>query len=507
MQEGQDAYSSVIFVDRGRAKPLHRQIYEAYRERIQARYLQPGQQVPSTRALASELRISRIPVISAYMQLASEGYFESRAGAGTFVSRALPDISLPVERIIGGSIASPLPPRVISRRSELIPNRSQAPWMFGSGPFNAGQLAFDHFPFQLWSNLVARQARGLRANSLNYADPMGSPELRQAVAGYLRAARAVDCDARQIMIVSGCQQALDIAVRVLLDPGTPVWMEEPGYELARHALLLADCRLIPVPVDHEGMDVAAGIERCAKAGAVYVTPSHQYPLGATMSGARRLQLLEWAHRTGSWILEDDYDGEFSYESMPTASLHGLDRSGRVIYIGTFSRTLFPSLRMGYAVIPPDLVDRFAAVRRAVDHCPPHLYQMVLTEFIREGHFARHVRKTRLLYSERRSALVDALQREFGSQLGILGRDAGVHLVVTLPAGLSDQEIAVNAAKENLWLWPLSKCYLGENVRQGFMLGFASTNAQEMPYAVSRLRHAMAGGKGLLGQPRLAAAAP
>jgi GntR family transcriptional regulator/MocR family aminotransferase len=446
--------------------------------------------------LASELRISRIPVISAYTQLTSEGYFESRAGAGTFVSRALPEQLPPANELIGGSIASHSAPRVISRRSELVPSRSQAPWMFGSGPFAVGQVAFDHFPFQLWSALAARHARRMRVGCLSDTDPMGSEELREAIAGYLKTARAVHCDARQIMIVSGCQQALDIAARVLLDPGAPVWVEEPGYEAARHSLLLAGCRLVPVPVDSEGMDVAAGVERCGQAGAVFVTPSHQYPLGVTMSRTRRLQLLDWAHTNGTWIVEDDYDGELSYGSMPAASLHGLDRAGRVIHIGTFSRTLFPSLRMGYVVIPGDLVDRFAAIRRVTDGCSPHFQQAVLTGFIREGHLARHVRKTRLLYSERRTALVDALAREFGSQVEILGREAGMHLVVTLPADLSDQEIAMRAAQDKLWLWPLSKAYLGEDVRQGFILGFGSTKVTEIPYAVSRLRHAMAAGKWL-----------
>lgn len=495
MQRGQTACSPAISVDRNIAKPLHRQIYESYRERIREGSLQPGQPVPSTRALASELRISRIPVIGAYTQLTSEGYFESRPGAGTFVSRALPELSPAAESVDGGPPID-WAPRAVSRRSGLIPGRSQAPWAFGSGPFSAGQLAYDHFPFRLWSGLVARHARREHASSLSCTDPMGSQELRQAIAGYLATMRAVHCDARQIMIVSGCQQALNIAVRVLLDPGTPVWIEEPGYELTRHALSLAGCELIPIPVDSEGLDVAAGVERCGEAGAVYVTPSHQYPLGVTMSGSRRRQLLTWAHSHGAWILEDDYDGEFSYENLPAASLQGIDRAGRVIYMGTFSRTLFPSLRMGYVVVPCDLVEQFAAVRQAIDHCPPYLYQTVLTEFIREGHLARHVRKTRLLYSERRRTLVDALRREFGGQLGILGKEAGMHLVVTLPAGLSDQEIATNAARENLWLWPLSKCYLGDDGRQGFILGFGSTSVTEIPYAVSRLRHLMAEGNWL-----------
>ena len=243
---------------------------------------------------------------------------------------------------------------------------------------------------------------------------------------------------------------------------------------------------MPIPVDSEGLNVAAGIKQRAKARAAYVTPSHQFPLGVSMSASRRLQLLDWAQRVGSWVIEDDYDSEYRYESMPIASLQGLDQHARVIYLGTFSKTLFPSLRIGYIVIPSDLVDRFAAVRRLMDLCPPQLYQAVLTDFINEGHFARHIRRTRLLYGERSSALVDAIRSEAGSMLEVIGGEAGLHLVVTLPEGLRDREISRRAAEQKLWLWPLSPCYLGKVSRQGFILGFGSTPAAEMPHAVRRL---------------------
>ena len=251
---------------------------------------------------------------------------------------------------------------------------------------------------------------------MNYSDPMGSEEFREVIAAYLRTARAVHCEASQIMVVNGSQHALDLSARVLLDPDSPVWIEEPGYEFLRHALTLSGCRLVPVPVDSEGLDVAAGIKLCRNARVAYVTPSHQYPLGATMSAARRLQLLEWAHSSGAWIVEDDYDSEYRYESMPVASMQGLDPGSRVIYIGTFSKTLFPSLRLGYMVIPPALVSRFLAVRQANDLCPSHLYQAALADFISGGHFTRHVRKTRQLYAERRNALTQALRKEFGSEI-------------------------------------------------------------------------------------------
>jgi GntR family transcriptional regulator/MocR family aminotransferase len=470
----------LIAVHRESARPLHRQIYDSFRAMILERRLQPGQQIPSSRTLAEELGISRIPVLSAYGQLLAEGYVESRAGAGTFITASLPDEFV--------SAAAPLAESQASRPMVT----EDEPWFRGSGAFSVGQLAYDHFPFRAWSDLVTRHARRVRTSSMNYSDAMGLKAFREVIADYLRTARAVQCEASQIMIVNGSQHALSLSAHVLLERESAVWIEEPGYEFLRAALTLSGCRMIPVPVDSEGLDVTAGIALGANARAAYVTPSHQYPLGVTMSAARRLQLLEWAQKSGAWIVEDDYDSEYRYESMPIASLQGLDRGSRVIYIGTFSKTLFPSLRLGYMVIPAGLVDRFAAVRKATDLCPPHLYQAALADFMHEGHFARHIRKTRLLYAGRRSALVEALRNEFGGEIEILGAAAGMHLVVTLPPGFSDREIALRAAEEGLRLWPLSTSYAGAEVRQGFILGFGSTKAEEMAAQVRRLRLAIHG---------------
>jgi len=332
-----------------------------------------------------------------------------------------------------------------------------------------------------------RHCRNPRARELQYGGPLGFEELRKAICAYLRTARAVHCDPEQVMIVAGSQQALEITTRVLLDDRSAAWVEEPGYWLTRHVLTAAGCRLVPVPVDGEGLDVAYGVKTCRKARAAFVAPSHQFPLGATMSAARRLQLLDWAQSSGAWVIEDDYDSEYRYGSMPIASLQGLDHNSRVIYIGTFSKTLFPSLRLGYIVIPPDLVSRFAAVRYVMDIAPPHFFQAVLTDFMNEGHFARHIRRMRQLYSQRRTALVDELQKEFGSVLQVLGSEAGMHLAVLLPKGLRDQPIAARAAREKLWVAPLSPAYLGDTPRQGFILGFGNTTAEEMPNAVRRLK--------------------
>jgi len=448
--------------------------------------LRPGQRVPSSRALAFELRVSRIPVLNAYSQLLAEGYFQARAGSGTFVSRSLPDQWISPERQDSISPNLQPAPRCISKRSALLPSYKPATWADKWGAFIVGQLAFEQFPFQVWSRLMNRHVRNVRVNSLHYGDPMGSESFRATIANYLRTARAVKCDASQIMIVNGSQQALELCARVLLDPGDRVWIEEPGYWLARQVFVMGGCRLVSVPVDEEGLNVAEGITRSRKARAAFVTPSHQFPLGVTMSGSRRLQLLDWAQRSGAWIIEDDYDNEYRYESMPIASLQGLDRSSRVIYIGTFSKTLFPSVRLGYIVIPPDLVDRFRAVRHAMDVFPPHLYQAVLDDFIAEGHFARHIRRTRVLYGERRNVLVEALRKEFGASVEILGAEAGVHVVLTLAGGRRDRSISKRAASEDLWLWPLSRCYM-EKPCQGFILGFGSTASRDIPKAVAHLR--------------------
>jgi GntR family transcriptional regulator / MocR family aminotransferase len=486
MKKTASGFSPPLSVDRKAGKPLHAQVYDAFRTAIVSRSLRAGERIPSSRSLALELGVSRIPVLNAYAQLLAEGYFESRLGSGTFVSSALPEIlAQPKHRSVTAAGSSPTP-RPVARRASLIPRYERPAWV-NRGAFGTGQHADDDFPFRVWSNLVARHGRSLHVGSLQYGNPMGFKDLREAIGTYLRAARLVRCEWQQIMIVSGSQQALDISTRALLDVESPVWVEEPGYWLARNILTAAGCRLVPVPVDNDGLDVAAGIARCRKARAAYVTPSHQFPLGSTMSASRRVQLLEWAQSAGSWIIEDDYDSEYRYDSKPIASLQGLDRWSRVIYVGTFSKVLFPSLRVGYIVIPPDLVDHFVSVRHAMDVSPPHLYQAVLSDFINEGHFSRHIRRMRLAYGERREVLVNCIRKELDSVLEVCGAEAGMHLTVTLPAGYRDRAIAARAARQKLWLWPLSPAYLGNAAQQGLILNFGGTTAEEIPEAVHHLR--------------------
>jgi GntR family transcriptional regulator/MocR family aminotransferase len=481
----------MIAVDRHAPQPLHRQIYDAYRSAIVKGRLRPRQRIPSTRVLAIELGVSRFPVLNAYAQLLAEGYIESRVGAGTVVSTSLPD-QLTSSRPTGVRFAATRSgPRPVARRASIFAPGKSFPWLGGWGAFGVGQVASDQFPLHLWANLVARRCRNMDAKSFHYGDQKGSRALREAIASYLRTARSLHCEAEQIMVVSGSQQALEISARVLLDPGSRVWMEDPGYRLAADVLALAGCHLVPVPVDMKGMDVAAGIERCREARAVFVTPSHQFPLGVTMNASRRLRLLDWAQTSGAWVIEDDYDSEYRYGSMPVAALQGLDANARVIYIGTFSKVLFPSLRLGYIVIPPDLVDRFLAIRRAMDLGPPGLHQEVLADFINEGHFARHIRRMRVLYRDRRRALVDSIREELGPMVEMLGDEAGMHLAVTLRQGSRDVEIAERAARQKLWIWPLSPSYIGKAPRQGFILGFGSATTTEIPNAVRKLRNLLA----------------
>ena len=475
----------LIAVDRKTSKPLHKQVYDAYRTAIVDGRLRPGQRIPSTRVLAAEIGISRFPVLNAYAQLLAEGYLESRIGAGTVVCSSLPDQVAPGKP--AGALRSSIRsgPRPVAQRCSMLPGAEALPWTRVWGAFRVGQVAFDQFPIQVWQSLVARRCKHMDAFSAHYGDRMGFAALREAIANYLKTARSVRCDASQVMIVNGSQQALEISARVLFDPGSRVWVEEPSYRLAREVFLLNGCRLVPVPVDSEGLKVSVGVRASRNARAAFVSPSHQFPLGVTMSAARRLQLLDWAQRSGAWIIEDDYDSEYRYESSPIASLQGLDASDRVIYIGTFSKVLFPSLRLGYLVLPPDLVDRFLLVRRTMDLCPPTFYQEVLADFIGEGHFARHIRRMRMLYGEFRRVLVDHINQQLRERVEVLGDEAGMHLTIALKDGRSDLELSQRAAGLNLSLWPLSSSYWGAP-RNGFILGYGGTTLEDIPNAVRKI---------------------
>jgi GntR family transcriptional regulator / MocR family aminotransferase len=479
----------LISVQRESSKPLYQQIYDAFRSKIIQGDLRAAEPVPSSRELARELRISRLPVLNAYAQLLAEGHFESRPGAGTFIAKTMPAQRRAAQANHGRTDSRP---RLISVRARALPKFERPSWSQQLGPFQVGQPEIKSFPIHIWSRLLSRYSRELRPSALQYGNPMGLDELRQVLAVYLRTSRGVQCQAEQIMIVSGSQQALDIATRVLLEPGTSAWVEEPGYWLAHQVLISAGCKAVPVPVDSDGLNVAAGLKLKSNAKAAFVAPSHQYPLGVTMTATRRFQLLEWAHKTASWIIEDDYDSEYRYGSMPIASLQGLDANARVIYTGTFSKVLFPALRLGYIVIPPDLVERFAAVRQAMDICPAHATQAVLAAFIREGHFARHVRRMRKLYEERRRVLIEQIEKQLGPSYKLMGTAAGMHLTLLPGNNIRDRQIAQRAVARNLWLSPLSASYMGRSPRQGLVLGFGNSPVTQIPRAVFLLKEILGG---------------
>ena len=478
-----------ISIDVRAKDPIYRQLYDWFRRAITSGQLRPRQRVPSTRSLAAELKISRIPVLNAYEQLLAEGYLETFVGAGTCVASSMPGDQLGsvARRSQRKEVIERHGPRPISCRGVALTKLPAQSWLNIVGAFRVSMPALDHFPIRVWSRLVARYARRPARGIMGYADAMGYLPLRQAIAEYLGAMRAVRCEPSQILVTTGSQQGLQLSAQVLLDPKDPVWMEDPGYPSARQAFIAAGARLIPVPLDHEGMNFEEMIRRGQNARAVYITPSHQYPLGMTMGATRRMLLLNWAVRTGAWIIEDDYDSEYRFGSRPIASLQGLDSDARVIYVGTFSKVMFPALRVGYLVVPKDLVPAFAAARDAADVFSATLYQAVLTDFIREGHFARHIRRMRMLYMERRRELVEALSEQMGDAIEVVGAEAGMHLVAMLPPGIDDVAVSKKAAQKGVSATPLSTCYAKPPARGGLILGYGGANARQIHDAVSKLR--------------------
>jgi len=375
----------------------------------------------------------------------------------------------------------------MSRRGVALTQLPPQSWIDNLGAFRVSLPALDHFPIGAWAKLVARHSRRPPSGIMAYCHAMGYLPFREAIAEYLGAVRGVRCEASQILVTTGSQQALQISAQALLDPRDGVCVEEPGYPGARQAFMTVGAHLVPVRVDHDGINVAEIRSRGRSARAVYVTPSHQYPMGMTMSATRRLLLLHWAVHSGAWIIEDDYDSEYRFGSRPIASLQGLDTDGRVIYVGTFSKVLFPALRLGYVVVPKDLVRAFSAARDAADIFSSTLYQAVLTDFIREGHFARHIRRMRMLYLNRRRALVNAIQVQMGHMVEVIGAEAGMHLVALLPRGINDVEVSRKAAQMGISAIPLSSCYVTPPTRGGLILGYGGANAHQIHDGIRKLR--------------------
>jgi len=467
-------------LERGSRTPLTRQIYMQVRSAVLSGALCPGTRVPSSRAMASKLGVARASVVSAYEQLLAEGYVESRRGSGTFVSTQLTGLPSRQRRA----------PRAIKRAvptsAQTFPDFERSAVQSDARAFNTGRTLIDARTAETWRSLTHRAVRRLGANDLGYTDPAGLAELRGNICEYLRAARAVRCDPEQVVITGGTQQAIDIAIRVLLAPGDEVWVEDPGYPLTHAQLLLAKTRPHAIPVDSQGLMVDAGRRTAPRARAAFVTPSHQFPTGVALSMARRLELLAWARQSGAFIVEDDYTSEFRYSGPPLASLQGLDDTEQVIYVGTLNKALFPGLRIGYAVVPRALLQAFVSARYLIDRQPATLQQAVVSEFMQLGHFAAHIRRMRELYREQRDALAQTLMRRAGNRLDVAVPDQGMHLVAYLRDGSSDMAIEAAARRAGIVVRAISRFYRTARPRPGLMLGFSGFPRQLIVPSAARL---------------------
>jgi GntR family transcriptional regulator/MocR family aminotransferase len=476
---------ALTLVPRPPGAPATHWLYGAIRAEILEGRLRPGARLPASRDLALQYGLSRGTIVSAFAQLSSEGYVEGAIGSGTRVSEVLPDDLLhtgPSE-----PVQKARPRRVLSsygRRVGLFPAYRARPIR----AFRADQPALDLFPTTLWAQLAARRLRRATTNLLLGTSPMGYPPLREAVADYVRTARGVQCTADQIAIVSGVQEALDLVTRLFVDPLDRVCMEDPGYPGAALAFEARGARVVGLSVDDEGMTVPRGDARL-----VYVTPGHQFPLGISMSLRRRLALLEWASGSGAMILEDDYDSEYRYSGRPVPALQGLDRRGIVLFAGSFSKVLFPSLRLGYLVVPSDLVDVVTATLSITSRHAPLIDQAILADFLVEGHFARHVRRMREVYAERLAVLMESARAHLAGLLAISGLEAGLQTAAWVADGIDAQVAARAAAERDVEVTPLAWYTRGRRprvTRQGLHLGFAAVDVPEIRRGVRDLARAL-----------------
>ena len=467
-------------LDRASRTPLTRQIYMQARSAVLSGALRPGTRVPSSRAMASKLGVARASVVLAYEHLLAEGYVESRHGSGTFIAEDLTGL-VPRRRSASRATKRAMPTPV-QNFSDFERSAVQS----DARPFNTGRTLIDARTAETWRSLTHRAVRRLGANDFGYTDPAGLAELRANICDYLRAARAVRCDPEQIVITAGTQQAIDIAIRVLLVPGDEVWVEDPGYPLTHAQLLLAKVRPHPIPVDAQGLVVDAGLRKAPRARAAFVTPSHQFPTGVALSMVRRLELLAWARQSGAFIVEDDYTSEFRYSGPPLALLQGLDNTEQVIYVGTLNKALFPGLRIGYAVVPRALLQAFTGARYLIDRQPATLQQTVVSEFMQQGHFAAHVRRMRQFYREQRDALAEILMQRAAGRLDVAVPDQGMHLVAYLCDASSDIAIEAAAQRAGIVVRAISRFYRAARPRRGLMLGFSGFPRQLIVPSAARL---------------------
>ena len=464
-----------------RGEPLYRQLYRGLRNAILDGTLPNGQKLPSTREIAEQLDVSRTAALMAYEHLLAEGFATGRPGSGTYVSKAVqspgdmtvrPSPRVPLSRF-GAAAAR-------AARKIQLPSQASRPHRYD---FAFGISDIEIFPFQAWRRILQRCARQTRVTQLDYASAAGTVSLRDAICSHLRRSRAVACDPEQVIVVNGSQQALDLIARVFIEPGDTVAIEDPSYQGAREALRVAGARLVPVPVDRDGLDC---LRLPSRARLAFVTPSHQFPTGAILPMARRFALLSWAKRARALIVEDDYDGEFHYQGQPIESLEGLDREGRVIYVGTFSRTIFSALRIGYLIAPKALVATLAAAKWLCDRHTATLEQETLAEFISSGLYERYLRRVRRRNARRREVLLDSIARFIGDRAEVSGDGAGAHVVLWPKRRVSEQRIISEARARGILIYGIAPYHMTRPRRAGLVLGYSRLQESEIREGIRRL---------------------
>jgi GntR family transcriptional regulator/MocR family aminotransferase len=482
-----------IALDPDSARPINTQLYVTLRDLMLSGAIAAGARLPASRTLARDLGVSRTTVIDAFDRLIAEGLVESRVGSGTFVSDVLNSERPKPAKIEGKSGPHRQKPSLSKAMDWAVDRFSDRPRLpFSPRAFVTALPAFDAFPMAQWARLAAKHWRGAREDVMGYGAPFGDAKLREAIAAHLRANRGIACEMEQIFIVGGAQQAFHLIGTVLLNPGDKVWFENPGAIGARNGLLASGAELVPVPVDQDGLRVEDGLKRAPDFRLVFVTPSHHQPLGHIMSLERRFALLNSAEQAGAWIVEDDYDGEFFFGRRPLPTLKSVDRTGLVIYVGTFSKSLFPALRLGFMLVPPSLVSTFQKVSTAFVQGVPSSVQAVVAEFIEEGYFATHIRRMRRIYEERHAALYDAAQRQLDGLLDVVRSDSGLHTIGYLPASLSEIAVAREAQARRIVVSPIARFSIEPAAVNGLVLGFGAIKPPEIKSGVAVLREVLEG---------------
>jgi len=470
--------SSLIRLDSSTGEAYYRQIYARLRSAVADGLLRPGDRIPSARALAAELGLARGTVEAAYSLLAAEGYVEARGQAGTVIAAGVRPV---VQATAGPARTSP-----VAARHPLLPEEGQAEPK-GPLPFQMGIPALDAFPRKIWARLAARAARATQAADMLYPFPAGLMALRTEIARYLQLSRGIDCRAEQVFVTSGYRDSLNLITRTLLQPDDKIWVEDPGYAPTAALLREAGMQLAGIPVDGDGMQVEYGLRHAARARAAVVTPAHQSPTCVALSLPRRLALLEWAAREQAWIVEDDYDGEYRYVSRPLPALKSLDREDRVLYAGTFSKVLFPAIRLAYLVVPRSQVERFRHSAQLFSGAAPALTQHIVADFMAEGHFARHIQRMRRLYAQRRTMAIAGLEGVLHSHVRIDSPPGGMHLLLRLQGRRSDRLLAEKMRQHGMFSRALSECLLAPRpgVPPMIMLSFTNVDSRRRAAELAR----------------------